>query len=177
VSKRLEEIGMMEGVINHHKTSSVPATYAKNKSRAPIDSIWISPGIEILQCGFLPLHDDKGFDSNHRLIWVEIDNASLFGHYPQHMWKAPSTRVRSNDPRCRGRYIERVLQQYKDENVSVQCEALRQLCNDRNNGEEVGPAIEVLHAELKEKTIKIRKAVDDKLLKFHAGAVPWSPAI
>jgi hypothetical protein len=22
-----------------------------------------------------------------------------------------------------------------------------------------------------------RKAVDDKLLKFHAGAVPWSPAI
>jgi hypothetical protein len=59
----------------------------------------------------------------------------------------------------------------------VQCEALRQLCNDRNNGEEVGSAIEALHVELKEKTIKIHKAVDDKLLKFHAGAVPWSPAI
>jgi hypothetical protein len=108
---------------------------------------------------------------------VEIDNASLFGHYPQHMWKAPSTRVRSNNPSCRNRHIERVLQQYKDENVFVQCKALRQLCNDRNNGEEVGPAIEALHAELKEKTIKIRKAVDYKLLKFHAGAVPWSPAI
>jgi hypothetical protein len=115
VSKRLEEVGMMEGVINHHKTSSVPATCAKNKSRTPIDSIWISPGIEILQCGFLPFHDYKGFDSDHRLIWVEIDIASLFGHYPQHMWKVPSTRVRSNDPRCRDRYIEQVLQQYEEE--------------------------------------------------------------
>jgi hypothetical protein len=83
VSKRLEEVGMMEGVINHHKTSSVPATCAKNKSTTPIDSIWISPGKEILQCGFLPFHDYKGFDSNHRLIWVELDIPSLFGHYPQ----------------------------------------------------------------------------------------------
>jgi hypothetical protein len=54
-----------EGVINHHKTSNVPATCAKNKSTTPIDSIWISPGIEILQCGFLPFHDYKGFDSDH----------------------------------------------------------------------------------------------------------------
>jgi hypothetical protein len=89
----------------------------KSRSRTPIDNIWISPGIEILQCGFLPFHDYKGFDSDHQLIWVEIDNASLFGHYPQQMWKAPSTRVRSNDPRCRDRYIERVLQQYEEENV------------------------------------------------------------
>jgi hypothetical protein len=65
VSKRLEEVGMMEGVINHHQTSSVPATCAKNRSRTRIDSIWISPGIEILQCGFLPFHDYKGFDSDH----------------------------------------------------------------------------------------------------------------
>jgi hypothetical protein len=168
VSKRLEEVGMMEGVINHHKTSSFPATCAKNRSRTPIDSIWISTGIEILQCGFLPFHDYKGFDSDHRLIWVKIDNASLFGHYPQQMWKAPSTRVRSNDPRCRDRYIEQVLQQYEEENVFVQCEALRQLCNDRNNGDEAGSAIVALNAELKEKTIEIRQAVDDNFLKFHA---------
>jgi hypothetical protein len=82
---------------------------------------------------------------------VEIDNASIFGHYPQQMWKAPSTKVRSNNPKCRDRYIERVLQQYEEENVFVQCEALRQLYIDRNNGEEVGSAIEALHAELKEK--------------------------
>jgi hypothetical protein len=93
------------------------------------------------------------------------------------MWKAPSTRVRSNSPRCQDRYIERVLQQYEEKNIYVQCKALRQLCIDRNNGEEVGPAVEALHAELKEKTIKIQRKVDDKLLKFHAGAVPWSPAI
>ena len=177
VTKNLEAVGMMEGVISQHKKDSAPATCAKNTNRTPIDSIWISPGVEILQCGFLPFHDYRGFDSDHRLIWVEIDNASIFGHYPQKMWKAPETRVKSNDPRCRDRYIERVLQKYEEEKIFVQCEALRQLCLDHDNGENVGPAIEELHAELKEKTIRIRRAVDDKLLKFHAGAVPWSPPI
>jgi hypothetical protein len=81
--------------------------------------------------------------------------ASIFGHYPQKMWKAPETRVKSNDPRCRDRYIERVLQKYEEEKIFVQCEALRQLCLDHDKGENVGPAIEELHAELKEKTIRI----------------------
>ena len=65
MSDALEEVGMMEGVISKHKSKSVPATCAKNKSRTPIDSIWISPGLEVIQCGYLPMHDYQGFDSDH----------------------------------------------------------------------------------------------------------------
>jgi hypothetical protein len=177
VSKLLKEVGMMEGVIAHHKTANVPATCSKNRSRMPIDTMRISTGVEILQCGFLPFHNYLGFNSDQQLVWVEIDNTPIFGHYPQQMWMAPSKRVGSNDPRWWDRYLERVTQQCEEENIFVQCEALRQLCINRNKEEAVGLTIEALHAELKEKTIRIRKKVDNKLLKFHAGAILWLPAM
>ena len=59
------------------------------------------------------------------------------------------------------------------------CKALplRQACVDRNNGEAVGSAIEAFYAELKVKSIRIQKKVDNKLPKFHVAAIPWCPAV
>ena len=89
-------MGIQEAGVSNHKDKSVPATCAHNTQRKPIDSIWTSPGLDVLQCGFLPFHDYYGFDSDHRLIWVEIYNQTLYGHRPQHVFRAASTRVKSN---------------------------------------------------------------------------------
>ena len=80
VSVALDEISIGEAVIKNHKGESVPATYARNTLKKPIDSIWTSPGLDVLRCGFLPFHSVYGFPSDHRMIWVEIYNQSMFGH-------------------------------------------------------------------------------------------------
>ena len=80
VSNILASIGILEVVISNLKDKSEPATYARNTQRKPIDSIWTSPGLKVLRCGFLPFHDYYGFNSDHHLIWVEICNQTLYGH-------------------------------------------------------------------------------------------------
>ena len=53
VSAALTDIGIEEAVINNHRGESVSVTSSKNKQQKPIDSIWSSPGLEVLHCDFL----------------------------------------------------------------------------------------------------------------------------
>ena len=61
VSAALAEIGIVEAVIKNQKGESVPATCARNTQMKPIDSIWTSPGLDVLRCGFLPFHSIYSF--------------------------------------------------------------------------------------------------------------------
>ena len=101
VTKALMEIGIYEAVVRNHGGESVPATCATNKQRKPIDSIWTSPGLKVLRYGFLPFHDVYGFQSDHRLIWADICKENMLGHCLQHVYRAPRSKVRSNDPDIR----------------------------------------------------------------------------
>ena len=83
VSAALAQIGIGKAVLKNHKGESVPATCARNTLRKPIDSIWTSPGLNVLKCGFLLFHSVHGFPSDHRMIWAEICNQPIIGHHPQ----------------------------------------------------------------------------------------------
>ena len=107
-SEKLNNIGMKEIIINFHRERSPPATHNRNKTRKPIDSIWASHGIEAISCGYLPFHDGKGFPLDHRLVWVDFCNESLFGHRPQRIFRAPRSKVKSNNPISREKYIDKV---------------------------------------------------------------------
>ena len=65
VTRALWEVGMFEAVVSNHKDKSGPATCAKNTQRKPINSIWTSPALAVLCCGFLPFHDAYSFHSDH----------------------------------------------------------------------------------------------------------------
>ena len=109
VSLALAEIGIGEAVIKNHKGVGVLATCARNTMRKPIDSIWTSPGLDVLRCGFLPFHSVYGFTLDHKMIWAEICNQSIFGHRPQKIFRTSVSKVKSNDPANREKYIEDVL--------------------------------------------------------------------
>ena len=98
VTKALLEVGILEAVVSNHGGKSVPATCATNKQRKPIDSIWTSPGLTVLKCGFLPFHEIYGFNSDHQLIWADIYNEDLLGHRPQYIHRASGSNVKPNDP-------------------------------------------------------------------------------
>ena len=106
VKTALMEIGMYKAVVSNHGSESVPATCATNKQRKPIDSIWTSPGLTVLQCGFLPFHNVYGFQFNHRLIWADICNKDMLGHQPQRIYHAPRFNGRSNNSDIREKYIQ-----------------------------------------------------------------------
>ena len=97
-SEKLNNIGMKEIIINSHKERSPSATHTRNKTRKPIDSIWASHGIEAISCKFLPFHDKKGFYVDHRLVWVDFCNESLFGHRSQRIFRALRSKAKSNNP-------------------------------------------------------------------------------
>ena len=108
VSAALADTGILEAVVSNHKRKSVPATCTRNTQRKPIDSIWSSPGLKVLRCGFLPFHEYYGFDSDHILIWVDLCNQSLYEHRPQCVSCAPSTNVKYNNPANCDKYIKKV---------------------------------------------------------------------
>lgn len=105
VSAALANIGITEAVINNHKGENVLATCAKNPQSKPIDSIWTSPGLDVLWCGFLSIHGVYVFDSDHQLIWVEFFNQSLYSHRLQKIFHAPVSKIKSNDPADCDQYI------------------------------------------------------------------------
>lgn len=82
----------------------------KEYKMKPLDSIWTSPGLEVLFCGFLPFYLLSGFDLDHQLIWVNIYTQTLYGHCPPKIYRAPSIKVKSNDPANCNYYIEQVLE-------------------------------------------------------------------
>jgi len=61
------------------------------------------------------------------MLWVEIDNASIVGQYPQYPSMPSADKVRSNDPRLRDRYNQRIIEAFEDEEVQLQVEALASL--------------------------------------------------
>ena len=99
------EIGVLEAFVSNLGSESVPTTCATNTQRKPIDSIWTSPRLTVLRCGFLPFHETYSFQLDHGLIWVDIYNKDLLEHCPQHIYCAPRSKVKSNDLDIREMYI------------------------------------------------------------------------
>ena len=108
---------MFEAVVSNHTNKSVPTTCATNTQRKPIDSIWTSPGLAVLRCGFLPFHDAYGFHSDHQLVWADVCNKDLLGHRPQHIYRAPRAKARSNDPDVQEKFIQRCINRYGKEDI------------------------------------------------------------
>ena len=98
ISKALEEIGVSEAILNFHKDRSRSSTCDTNKNCKVIDSIWMSPCIQILCCRFFPFCDLLGFISDHGLICTNICHQYLYGHRPQKILRALASRVKSNNP-------------------------------------------------------------------------------
>ena len=110
VTRALWEVGMFEAVVSNHTDKNVPATCTSNTQQKPIDSIWTFPGLAVLRCGFLLFHDAYGLHSDHRLVWADVCNEDLLGHRPRHLYRAPRSEARCNDPAIREKFIQRIIE-------------------------------------------------------------------
>ena len=98
-------------------SKSPPTTMDRNNSRTPIDSIWTTPGVEIKACGYLPFGAENSCESDHRLVWIEVDNTAILGKNPPELYVNPKTKIKSNEPKNREKYIKMVKREYHREDI------------------------------------------------------------
>ena len=174
----LLDLGFRDAVLSAHSPASPPATHNRNQSRTPIDAIWISPTIEVSRTGYCPFDGIHGMDSDHRLLWVELDNTSILGKYLPPTHPVLSSRVKSSDPRSRNLYISRVTRHYRKANVPIQCRDIQVLVNQVTRGQtHLMPILLQAYNKLHKTTTDIRNDVEAKLRTLNNGQVPWSPRL
>jgi hypothetical protein len=96
-AQRLESWGLVNAHKSRHPNQAPVATCNKNTRSIPIDGIWCSPGIEIIQAGitgFNPTH----LTTNHQMLWVNLTLDSLFGYRPPPLAPIYQTGVALNNP-------------------------------------------------------------------------------
>ena len=178
LAKGLEELGLRDAVLSLHAPASPPATQSSNKRRVPIDAIWVSPSVEVTRAGYCPFDGVSTMTSDHRMLWVELDNSSILGKHLPSSRKIKASKVKSTDPRARNKYNRRVKRRYAEAKVGFQCTALQELVKEFAEGNTTLKGHIVRVYELLHKTTSdIRRDVEAHLRTLNAGEVPWSPRI
>ena len=172
VMKALMEICIFKAVVSNYGSKNISATYATNKQRKQLDSIWTSPDQTVLRCGFIPFHEIYSFQSNHQLIWADICNKDLLGHSPQHIYRVPTSNVKSNNLDNGEMYIQCCLEKYKYEDVINDFQTLAFSVQKIRDNYDMRDQIIHIYAFLATKIEKIQMEVDKLLGQFFTGAVP-----
>jgi hypothetical protein len=167
----LTQHGLKEAILDKHSHLSAPATVNSNHSRTPIDGIWTTAGLTIQRAGYGA--QGEGYPSDHRLLYIDIHTRSLYGYRPPTINHTQISRLHSQDPRTRRKYLRAVrrlfdrgkllqLQSELDEMIRINVQL---------------PVLEAKYNELARYNATIRFTAEKQTRKLRMGGVPYSPQI
>ncbi len=161
-------LNLREGIHQHHPTLIPPNTFQGGSN--PIDGIFISDGIILTKAGYSAT--DWGTQTDHRLLWIEIDTTNLFHHSDIPSWKPQARRLTLVDPRVINRFIEHRVTLTQNYNT---LQSLQQIQTRlANNSITVDLASIQLNQLDHARTEHILQS--DKLCrKIKIGSIPWTP--
>ena len=175
---KFKTMGMIDSILTLHSSLSPPATFNRNKSRTPIDAIWTSPNISVLRGGYCAFGGQVGMRSDHRQLWIEVDNSSIFAKHLPSSFSTPKSRLRSEDPRSRKKYIKLTHQAYSEYRITQGATQIKELVHSFAAGNEsTKSTIMDVYEGLHKDTSKARLAIESKLQSRYVGQVPWSPKL
>ena len=99
LSGQLGRRGLRNPTLTLHGANNCPATQARNHDRKPIDALWVSVGVEVCRSGFCAFDDPCAVESDHRLLWVEVDTPSILGKASPPPQRIRADRLKFKDPR------------------------------------------------------------------------------
>ena len=85
----------------HRGRQGIQPTYQRGS--APIDGIFISEGLNVTAGGYLPFGEGG---SDHRALWVKINEVSAFGYAMEKVVPIMARRLTLEDPRVVGRWLD-----------------------------------------------------------------------
>ena len=83
---------LIPAITTKHKTKA-PATFANGSY--PIDEIFVSSSLDILECGYLEHGRNNG---DHRPVWIELAKEDALGTNPPPVATYAACRLKTNDP-------------------------------------------------------------------------------
>ena len=172
-AETIENWGMKNILKQHHPNKQKVATCNKNHRNIPIDAIWTTPGIDCNQCGMLGFGQLDQGRVDHRLLWVDIDEQSIFGFKPPPPAKRPSHGIPLRDPKLVKKINRRVTAERKRNHIPQRLFALEAKAQ---NGQFTTADIQQFESLL-HKDYVIRQKARKKCIKFYAGKTPYSDVI
>jgi hypothetical protein len=103
LSAGLSNLSMKEVILYKHGLQG-PATHKRNSTSLPIDGIWVTQGLEILNCRYFEY--DAVFPSDHQCLWLDMTFMAAFGHNMAPLHKRTPRRLHCRDPRLINNYIK-----------------------------------------------------------------------
>jgi hypothetical protein len=99
--KCMADLGMREVITEFHGDEG-PRTY--NRGSKPIDGIFMTQDLYIVQGGYMPF--GMGIGSDHRCLWLNIRAGVLMRQKMEQSRKFAARRLKYDDPRVRNKYIK-----------------------------------------------------------------------
>jgi hypothetical protein len=94
---RIENWGLKNALKQHHPNLPTVATCNKNQSNKPVDGIWCSHSLEILNAGMTGF-GSPNIGTDHRMLWVDFEIESVFGYLPPPNAAIQQVGIPLNDP-------------------------------------------------------------------------------
>ena len=162
--KKLEGLGLPSAPRGRH-SHMCPAT--QHRGSEPIDDIFVSRGVKVNRTGYLPFGDGPG---DHRAIYADICQESLFGGEFQKIHRLPARRLISTNYKVVEKFNKLFNERLGASNVHERIENLRRQSRQTLTAEQI---IEY------EKLDKIQQNAflyaDKRCRKLRVGEVAYEP--
>ena len=165
--------GLIPTLAKQHPRLPLVDTCDKSHSQRPIDGIWTSPGIAILQCGMTGFGELVMGPSDHRLLWMDVDPDSIFGYSTSPIPPRPKELFSIQDPlavRHYNNYVrrQRLLHRIPDKLALLQQKAVGNTFTQQDVAQ---------YSQLCALDDGIRTQARRKSRRFYAGQVQYSDVI
>jgi hypothetical protein len=168
IKNMFQGLGMRE-IILERRGNTAPNTYWDGT--VPIDGIFITLDIHAIQGGYTPTR--WGINSDHRLLWIDIDESSIFGNESTTFWRPHARRLKMDDPRIVKRYNHIRETLIKKDNLLWKLITLNNQISEQGLNQSTERDIEWLDHV---RCMHIMQA-DRLCRKFKVGNVLWSPEL
>ena len=116
--------------------------------------------------------------SDHRQLWVEVDNSTILGKHLPASFPTPCSKLRSDNPRSRNRYTKLAHQEHSKLGVVNTANSIQELLLQYQNGDlSVKQTLIDSYEGLHQDTSEARLEIESKLQSRYVRGVPWSPKL
>ena len=120
--------------------------------------------------------------SDHRLLWIELDNSSLLGKHLPSVVPVKACRIRCEDPRSRTLYVRRVVSAMSSSGLLKDFQSLynlSQIYTDASPSEQPGllPPLKRAYDSFHSALDHLRLSTERELRPNFSGAQAWSPRL
>jgi len=171
--ERLQSWGLHNALATIHPELPMVATCNKNLNNTPIDGIWATPGIDILQGGMTGFGTPGLGPTDHRLLWIDVDEASIFGFKIPHPEPIVLTGLPLQDPliiKCYNNLLQKKRNFYRIPHIifAIEVKAHTHTISDQDL---------LLYDRILETYFTLQQQCINKVRKKYAGKVPYSDVI